>query len=264
MSVGGNVAPVIIKRKKVVGGGGHHGGAWKVAYADFVTAMMAFFMLMWLLNATTEKQRKGLADYFSPTISISRTSGGGSEMLAGPTVIGDDRLPRVGAGDRPAEMAAQGDTAKSAAALEEARRVLLEKVIEAAEGNSLLQHVRARISDQGLVIGLHDLPGAPLFAPDNRPGPLLERLLGMVASLGDLVVNRVALGTHSASYPRALAVDPAWEVSAARGAALRGALVAAGLRDARIARIVAHGDRSPAHDNPMSLFNNRVEIVFLR
>ena len=63
-----NARPIIIKRKKVIVAGGHHGGAWKVAYADFVTAMMAFFMLMWLLNATTEKQRKGIADYFSPTI----------------------------------------------------------------------------------------------------------------------------------------------------------------------------------------------------
>ena len=72
-----NAAPVIIKRKKIVQGGGHHGGAWKVAYADFVTAMMAFFMLMWLLNATTEKQRKGIADYFNPTIPINRISGGG-------------------------------------------------------------------------------------------------------------------------------------------------------------------------------------------
>ena len=61
----------IIKRKKVVAGDGHHGGAWKVAYADFVTAMMAFFLLMWLLNATTERQRKGLADYFAPTIAVS-------------------------------------------------------------------------------------------------------------------------------------------------------------------------------------------------
>ena len=68
--------PTIIKRKKVVSGGGHHGGAWKVAYADFVTAMMAFFMLMWLLNATTEKQRKGIADYFSPDIPVSRASAG--------------------------------------------------------------------------------------------------------------------------------------------------------------------------------------------
>ena len=60
-----SVAPIIIKRKKIIAADEHHGGAWKVAYADFVTAMMAFFMLMWLLNATTEKQRKGLADYFS-------------------------------------------------------------------------------------------------------------------------------------------------------------------------------------------------------
>jgi chemotaxis protein MotB len=72
MSAQSNVAPIIIKKKKSGGGDGHHGGAWKVAYADFVTAMMAFFLLMWLLNATTEKQRKGLADYFSPSIPLSR------------------------------------------------------------------------------------------------------------------------------------------------------------------------------------------------
>lgn len=85
-------------RKKIVkkgGGSGHHGGAWKVAYADFVTAMMAFFLLMWLLNATTEKQRKGLADYFNPSIPISRTTAGGDGVLAG-----DDVLAR---GDRAGE-----------------------------------------------------------------------------------------------------------------------------------------------------------------
>jgi chemotaxis protein MotB len=75
--------PIIIKRKKVVGGDGHHGGAWKVAYADFVTAMMAFFMLMWLLNATTEQQRKGIADYFSPNVPIARISGGGEGAFGG-------------------------------------------------------------------------------------------------------------------------------------------------------------------------------------
>ena len=77
------VRPLIVKRKKVIAGGGHHGGAWKVAYADFVTAMMAFFLLMWLLNATTEKQRKGIADYFTPTIAIARVSGGGSGAFGG-------------------------------------------------------------------------------------------------------------------------------------------------------------------------------------
>jgi chemotaxis protein MotB len=78
-----DVRPILIKKKKVVDGGGHHGGAWKVAYADFVTAMMAFFLLMWLLNATSEEQRKGLADYFNPDLPISRTSAGGAGMLKG-------------------------------------------------------------------------------------------------------------------------------------------------------------------------------------
>src|SRR5210317_2038213 len=92
------VAPVIIKRKKIIAADGHHGGAWKVAYADFVTAMMAFFMLMWLLNATTEKQRKGIADYFSPTIPINRVSGGGDGSFGGDSVFSEMTLPQNGVG----------------------------------------------------------------------------------------------------------------------------------------------------------------------
>ena len=94
----GNAAPVIIKRKKVIAGGGHHGGAWKVAYADFVTAMMAFFMLMWLLNATTEKQRKGLADSFSPTIPVNRISGGGDCSFGGDSVMAEQTMAQNGTG----------------------------------------------------------------------------------------------------------------------------------------------------------------------
>ena len=97
MAANGN-APVIIKRKKVVSGGGHHGGAWKVAYADFVTAMMAFFLLMWLLNATTEKQRKGLADHFSPAIPINRSSGGGDGALGGDSIFTEETLSQSGIG----------------------------------------------------------------------------------------------------------------------------------------------------------------------
>ncbi|BAI71917.1 chemotaxis protein [Azospirillum sp. B510] len=81
---GGNEQPIIIKKKKG-GHGGHHGGAWKVAYADFVTAMMAFFLLLWLLNVTTSDQRKGIADYFSP-VSVSREQSGSGGMLGGKTI----------------------------------------------------------------------------------------------------------------------------------------------------------------------------------
>ena len=85
------VRPIIIKKKKGGGGHGHHGGAWKVAYADFVTAMMAFFLLMWLLNATSEEQRKGLADFFDPSLPISRVSAGGAGMLNGDTMFSEDQ-----------------------------------------------------------------------------------------------------------------------------------------------------------------------------
>src|SRR3954452_20799005 len=87
----GSVQPVIIKRFEVVQGG-HHGGAWKVAYADFVTAMMAFFLLMWLLNATTEDQRKGLADYFSPNNLLSHASSGTGQPFGGKTAFADGAL----------------------------------------------------------------------------------------------------------------------------------------------------------------------------
>ncbi|MEO0774578.1 MAG: flagellar motor protein MotB, partial [Pseudomonadota bacterium] len=95
---GDNVVRPIIKKKKIVKGDGHHGGAWKVAYADFVTAMMAFFLLMWLLNATTEKQRKGLADYFAPSIAINRVSGGGDGDFGGDSVFSEETLAQNGSG----------------------------------------------------------------------------------------------------------------------------------------------------------------------
>ena len=77
--------PIIIKRI-IVAGGGHHGGAWKVAYADFVTAMMAFFLLLWLLGSTTEDQRKSLADYFSPSPAVSSSNSGSGGLLGGVTI----------------------------------------------------------------------------------------------------------------------------------------------------------------------------------
>ena len=81
--------PIVIKKIKK-GGDGHHGGAWKVAYADFVTAMMAFFLLMWLLNATTEEQRKGISEYFDPTpMEVSSTTSGAGGVLGGMTVTSD-------------------------------------------------------------------------------------------------------------------------------------------------------------------------------
>jgi hypothetical protein len=163
MSAQGNARP-IIKRKKIVKGGGHHGGAWKVAYADFVTAMMAFFMLMWLLGATTEKQRKGIADYFNPTIPINRVSGGGAGAFGGDSVFSEDTLTSgtgTGAGLVTSRSSETQDEAEQAlAAVEEA---LMGLSGESVVRDLIRRHVVTRLSDEGLVIELFDTDSTPLF-----------------------------------------------------------------------------------------------------
>ena len=253
--------PVIIKRKKVVAGGGHHGGAWKVAYADFVTAMMAFFMLMWLLNATTDKQRKGLADYFNPTIAISPTSGGGEGALGGLSMTADATRVQMGRGGVTAsdEIGAQAEADALAA---------LEAAIVGRGGESLLdkeelRHVAVRLTDEGLVIEFFDLPGSRLFSGD-APSALLLGLLGSVADEVRKVPNALAIEAFTAAEPVVTRLPVAWELSSARAQALRRALPGVGVSDARVVRVTGHADRMPVTRDPISARNNRVEIVVLR
>src|ERR1700755_2625362 len=103
IGMAGGGEPVIIKRIKKGGGGGHHGGAWKVAYADFVTAMMAFFLLMWLINTTSPEQKRGIADYFAPA-SVSETTSGAGGILAG-SALGKDGSKSAGSADVIEELA---------------------------------------------------------------------------------------------------------------------------------------------------------------
>ena len=183
-----NAAPVIIKRVKKVVGGGHHGGAWKVAYADFVTAMMAFFMLMWLLNATTEKQRKGLADYFNPTIPVNRISGGGDGAFGGDSVFSEQTMAQSGTGAanmQPTEAKqARGESAESSAQQEVLAEI--QKQMTARGGESMtmqqaLRHIVSRITDEGLVIEVFDVPDAPLFAGITaQPEPVLRDIAALL------------------------------------------------------------------------------------
>src|ERR1043165_10311081 len=99
----GQNAPIVIKKVKKVIGGGHHGGAWKVAYADFVTAMMAFFLLMWLINTTSPEQKRGIADYFAPA-SVSETTSGAGGILGG-SALGKDGSKSAGSSDVIEELA---------------------------------------------------------------------------------------------------------------------------------------------------------------
>lgn len=274
-----NGAPVIIKRKKIIAGGGHHGGAWKVAYADFVTAMMAFFMLMWLLNATTEKQRKGIADYFNPTIPVNRISGGGDGALGGDSVMAENVMAQNGIGASAtftsAERQARGDSNSAEAARAEDRALAemqnqIDKALLARSGESmtmerLLRHVVTRVSDEGLVIELFDLPDAPLFLGDSaQPGPTLQALVPVLSDTMRLASNRVAVSGHVRAHPVPLRRNPVWSLTTARAESVRALLEATGLDPTRIARISGHGDRNPVAPDPTALRNNRMEVILLR
>ncbi|MFV0359058.1 flagellar motor protein MotB [Tropicimonas sp.] len=272
MSVGTN-APVIVKRKKVVGGGGHHGGAWKVAYADFVTAMMAFFMLMWLLNATTEKQRKGIADYFSPTIPLSRTSGGGNGSLDGDSVFTEDTLTQHGVGglrlpnsppDGSASEKSAGMTGESEPTLEELEQVLLGSGGELLATENAMRHVVTRLTDEGLVVELFSLDGAPLFGDGTgEPTDLLTDLVAMVGRVFLMASNPVAVKGYSRSYAVVLRHNPAWDESLSRAGTVRDMIsLAIGMQ--RVERVTGLADRQPVAENPMSMRNDRIELVLLR
>ncbi len=269
----GNAAPVVIKRKKVIAGGGHHGGAWKVAYADFVTAMMAFFMLMWLLNATTEKQRKGLADYFNPTIPVNRISGGGEGAFGGDSVFAEETLAHNGTGAsnlHPTEAeAARGDSGEAVPS-PEAQKAEVDAMLAARGGESMtmeraLRHVVTRVTDQGLVIEVFDLPGAPLFdAETAAPNPVMAEIAAVLAEVMALATNGIAVEGHVRALPVIRIDAPAWALSAARAQAVRAALEAAGTPPARMRRVTGHADRRPATPDPAAARNNRLEVILLR
>jgi len=260
-------APVVIKRKKVVAEAGHHGGAWKVAYADFVTAMMAFFLLMWLLNATTEKQRKGLADHFSPSIPINRTSGGGDDALGGDSIFAQETLARSGIGattpraeERPPDIRA----AEEDAALAELEAMLVGRGAEALLTENELRHIVTRITDAGLVVEIFSLPDATLFEPQSdAPTDLLETLLDVVGRLFALAENRVAIDGYSRARPIVLVDNPVWDWSISRAERARDALEGH-IAAARIHRATGHADRRQAVAPPMAVRNDRLELTLLR
>ncbi|MCX7565760.1 chemotaxis protein MotB [Sulfitobacter sp. F26169L] len=278
MSAQANRAPVIIKRKKVVKGGGHHGGAWKVAYADFVTAMMAFFMLMWLLNATTEQQRKGLADYFSPSIPVVRVSGGGTGAFSGESIFSEVALPKEGSGaiasnpatgDKTRGATGNDPSAEETAAqnevFESLEAMLLGHGGESSVMENALEHINTRITDEGLVIELYSRGGAQIFDGDTDIStPLLKNLAILVAQVSRTVTNKIAIGGHVRARPVVLRENPVWDLSHRRATQVRLLLEGQNIEATRIHRVTGHADREPVLRDTMAIRNERVEIVLLR
>lgn len=243
---------IIIKRGGGDGEGGHHGGAWKVAYADFVTAMMAFFLLMWLLNATTEKQRQGLAEYFNPTI-VHTPGSSGDGMETGVRYV------------LPPEVQPMDPTDEFDKLAEKLQNALSGTGGETRQLINPLRHVVTRMTDEGLVIELGDLINEPLFVADTaQPQPALRELAEILARVLSQTRNDVALAGHVRSYPEMLVSSPVWALSDARAHTVRNLLEKNGFLDSRVQRVTGYADRKNRTDNPMDAVNNRIELILLR
>ncbi len=285
MAEDGKKAPII---KKVIkkGGHGHHGGAWKIAYADFMTAMMAFFLLMWLLNSMSEKQLMGIADYFAPTsASISKSGAGG--MLGG-KVIGEGVLssnnssaafnPNLppptfnnGETDSPEDMDA--DALKKAQEEQEQKQFeqTAEEIRNAVGGVSELQQLAKNLlidnTPEGLRIQIVDQDGTAMFpSGSSRMNPNMRKLLGMVAQAIKGLPKKVAIAGHTDSTKYA---DPNgygnWELSSDRALASRRVLVEMGFPAAQVQRVVGRADTDPLITSDInSPQNRRISIVLLR
>ncbi|MFC3442700.1 flagellar motor protein MotB [Sphingobium rhizovicinum] len=250
--------PIIVKKIIVDGHGGHHGGAWKVAYADFVTAMMAFFLLMWLLGATTEKQRKALADYFTPTlVELKMNSAGSTGMFGGDSLMAKENYPTTGGQGNLAitiPRDATGTKDQGGKAMRAADRQKFESIKKQLEERmakgglaKLRKNVRFTETREGLRIDLIDEADFAMFAMGtDQLVPQARALIGEVASALKTMPNALIVRGHTDGLPYASGRSMNnWRLSSARAEATRQALSDTGIGNDRFARIEGVADREP-------------------
>jgi len=270
--------PIIIVKKIVDGGhGGHHGGAWKVAYADFVTAMMAFFLLLWILGATTEDQRKGIADYFSPTlVEMRQKSAGSNGPFGGDSITAKDNYPhgasQTGSRSLTIPKDATGGAKEGAAAIrtrDRARFTALKKQLEERMKSDpklarLRKNVRLVETREGLRIDLVDEADFAMFSlGTNTLLPDARRLVGEVARVIEAVPNDIIVRGHTDALPYAAGrTANNWTLSTARAEATRQSLSESGVNGDRFARIEGVASREPyVPDNLYDPRNRRMSIT---
>lgn len=271
-------ATIIIKRVRKTGHGGHHGGAWKIAYADFVTAMMAFFLLMWLLGSTAQGDLQGIAAYFQSPLKVALGGGSGSGDSSSVIKGGGTELTRSTGNIRKGEI----DSPKKSINLQALRNDVLDKeaarmrqvarlVETALQSNpklgALKNQLRMDVSPDGLRIQIVDEQGRPMFdAGSARVKDYMREFLRSLGPLLDQVDAKIVLSGHTdaSAYSGGERGYSNWELSADRANASRRELLAGGLREDRVVRVLGMSSSSlfDAAD-PLSPLNRRISILVL-
>ncbi len=279
--------PIVVK-KITKGGGGAHGGAWKIAYADFVTAMMAFFLLMWLLGSTAQGDMEGIAEFFKNPLKVSMGGGSGSGDSSSIIKGGGQDLTRsvgqVKRGDVEGTRAINLDAAvdpssvslgHDAKSFEQAERAQLNDLkgqIEALiEASPALREMRDQllmdITSEGLRIQIVDEQNRPMFGQASANlQPYTRDLLQAIGKALNSVDNRISLSGHTdaSRYSGGAGGFSNWELSANRANASRRELVTGGLADGKVVRVVGLADMIPFKpEDPLDPINRRISIVVM-
>ena len=270
--------PIIIKRVKK-GGHAAHGGAWKIAYADFVTAMMAFFLLMWLLGSTSEGDKKGLSDYFASPLKVSMLGGTGAG--ASTSVIqggGTDLTKSAGQTMRsnssdPISKKAASDAARVEIAKQDAKKLaaLSAKINTLISNSAKLADYRSQIkletTPDGLQITIVDDQNRPMFDVGSAlVKPYMRDILREIGSALNGVENKISLDGHTDRSPYGSGERgySNWELSADRANSSRRELAAAGMPDDKLARVTGMASSSLMDvQNPLSAGNRRISILVM-
>jgi chemotaxis protein MotB len=271
------VQPIIIKRIKK-GGHAAHGGAWKIAYADFVTAMMAFFLLMWLLGSTTEGDKKGIADYFNSPLKVAFFGGSGAGDASSIIKGGGNSLTEsVGQVKKGSSETAEEQLRKKAIKVEQLRaeaerlRVLMRKVEEVIANDDRLAKFQAQIrldlTAEGLRIQIVDDQFRPMFDSGSAVVNLYMRdILQAIGGVLKEVPNRLTIEGHTDATPfsRGEAGYSNWELSADRANASRRELISGGLPGERVLRVQGLAASMPFEKkDPLSPLNRRISIIVM-
>ncbi len=270
--------PIIIKRVKK-GGHAAHGGAWKIAYADFVTAMMAFFLMMWLLGSTAKGELQGISDYFSSPLKVAMAGGDGSGNSSSVIPGGGNDLSKVNGqvrrSDADSEKARRQsiDTARAERAKQDAQRIkTLQAKIDALitenpRLNEYKSQIRIDVTPDGLQIQIVDDQNRPMFDSGSAMvKPYMRDILREIGAALNGVENRVSLAGHTDAVPYSNSDRgySNWELSSDRANATRRELVAAGMPDAKLGRVVGLAASDLLEpDNPRSAANRRITITVL-
>ncbi len=269
--------PIVIKRKKAAAGGAH-GGAWKIAYADFVTAMMAFFLLMWLLGSTARGDLQGIAEYFQNPLKIAHSGGesagdatsilqgGGKDLTrqAGQVKQGDVDVKKTTSFSKEAQLEFQRQEQARLSALKAEIERMIEQSPQLAQ---FKKQLLLDITSEGLRIQIVDEQNRPMFDSGGSDlKPYTRDILRQIGKALNGVSNRVSLAGHTdaAAYAGGMSGFSNWELSANRANASRRELIAGGMGDTKVLRVVGLASTVLFDKNdPLNPVNRRISIVVL-